>query len=144
MDMDLYRIVYCSRNRVAEERQNVAQDHELEQILRSARKNNGALDVTGALLFNEEYFAQVLEGPRLAVEEIFERIQRDRRHGQVTVVDNGWTEHRDFPTWAMAHVRPKQDQNLDGLAATLNLALINPHESGTEVLDLLKSLVAED
>ena len=97
MSVDLYRIVYCSRNRVAEEIQGVDQDHELQQILNSARENNSARNVTGALLFNEEYFAQVLEGPQLAVEEIFERIQRDRRHGQVTVVDNGWAQHRDFP-----------------------------------------------
>ena len=144
MGVDLYRIVYCSRNRVAEEIQGVDQDHELQQILNSARENNSARNVTGALLFNEEYFAQVLEGPQLAVEEIFERIQRDRRHGQVTVVDNGWAQHRDFPYWAMAHVRPKQDIAPDSMAATLNLALIKPHESGTEVLDLLKSLVAQD
>lgn len=142
--MDLYRIVYCSRNRIAEEKRGVDQDAELQQILTSARKNNSVCSVTGALLFNEEYFAQVLEGPQLAVEEIFERIQRDRRHGQVTVVDNGWAQARDFPDWAMAHVRPKQNTSLTGMAATLNLALIKPHKSGAEVLNLLKSLVAEE
>ena len=120
------------------------QDLELEHILSRARDNNSALSVTGALLFNRDYFAQVLEGPRAAVENIFERIQRDRRHGQVTVVDNGWTETRDFPDWAMAHVQPACDFEPEGLAKTLSLALVQSHDSGTEVLDLLKSLVVQN
>ena len=141
MNDDLYRIVYCSRNLIDD---TASQDTELVRILGAAQTNNSARNVTGALLFNLEYFAQVLEGPRTSVEEIFEKIQRDRRHGQITVVENGSAETRAFPDWAMAHVQPATETQDEGLAKTLSLALIKPHESGTAVLDLLKSLVVQD
>ncbi|MGI4755304.1 MAG: BLUF domain-containing protein [Janthinobacterium lividum] len=144
MEPELYRIVYCSRNLIAEQDEARDQNVDLEQILHTARENNKAVSVTGALLFNTEYFAQVLEGPRTAVEDIFERIQRDRRHSQVTVVDNGWAETRNFPDWAMAHVAQSPEVVPEGLANTLHVAMLRPHESGTEVLDLLKSLVVQD
>ena len=144
MNNELYRIVYCSRNLMVGTAATDSHDAELQQILRSAREKNAAASVTGALLFNDEYFAQVLEGPRLAVEAVFERIQRDRRHSQVTVVENGWAATRDFPDWAMAHAQPDEQTPPEGLAATLSLALIQPREAGGEVLDLLKSLVIAD
>ena len=50
-------------------------------ILRTSRRNNAEVGVTGALMFNGGAFAQVLEGPRRGVESTFERIQRDQRHG---------------------------------------------------------------
>lgn len=144
MTNELYRIVYCSRNLISPQGAEANQDVELERILKAARTNNSSQGVTGALLFNRECFAQVLEGPRTSVERIFEKIQRDRRHGQVTVVDNGWAERRDFPDWAMAHAQPSSDHNAEGIASTLHLALIQPSSTGTEVLDLLKELVAQE
>lgn len=144
MEPSVYRIVYCSHNLIPPQQSGSGQDRELRQILDASRKNNSADDVTGALLFNQEYFAQVLEGPRSSVERAFERIQRDRRHGQVTVVDNGFAEHRDFPEWAMAHAEPASSQQAEGIAAALHLALLQPSEKGADVLDLLKGLVAQD
>lgn len=144
MNQELYRIVYCSQNLIDSGSTECDQDHQLEQILSSARKNNIAEGVTGALLFNSGYFAQVLEGPRRSVESIFERIQRDRRHNQVTVVENGSTHQRDFPEWAMAHVQPSDDEDAVGIASKLKLALVQHSAHGSGVLDLLKDLVVQD
>lgn len=144
MTNDLYRIVYCSRNLILDETAPAPVEAELQRILAASRRNNTAADVTGALLFNRDYFAQVLEGPRKSVETTFERIQQDRRHGEVTMVENGWATNRDFPDWAMAHAEPATDQEAQGIAATLNLALLTPSENGAGVLHLLKDLVAQD
>ncbi len=143
MTNDLYRIVYCSRNLIQSEGTAGDHDRELSGILQSARTNNASQGVTGALLFNEECFAQVLEGPRRSVEQIFEKIQRDRRHGQVTVIDNGSADRRDFPDWAMAHAQPSSGQQAEGIASTLQMAFLQPSAAGSEVLDLLKDLVAQ-
>ena len=48
------------------------------QILAVSRRNNARAGITGALMYSGSAFAQVLEVPRLAVEAIFERIQRER------------------------------------------------------------------
>ena len=102
----LYRVVYCSRNLIGG--MNPEQKIEIGQILQTARANNSRKQVTGALLYSEGYFAQVLEGPRGSVEEIFEKIQRDCRHGEVTVLECEEAEGRDFGDWSMAHVEPGQ------------------------------------
>lgn len=38
-------------------------------------------------MFNAGYFAQVLEGTQPAIESTFERIQQDRRHGSVHLLE---------------------------------------------------------
>lgn len=90
--MDLYQIVYCSRNGIQGAAAEV--EAEIHSILASARQNNEPSGVTGALLFNGAAFAQVLEGPLGRVSQIFEEIQCDQRHSDVTILQNGACETR--------------------------------------------------
>jgi len=80
--------------------------------------------VTGALLFNSSYFAQALEGPKLAIEQIFEKIQRDPRHGEVTVLSSQTGGQRDFPEWSMAHVAPPDEAASASMAVVLDTAFV--------------------
>ncbi|HYI47261.1 MAG TPA: BLUF domain-containing protein [Allosphingosinicella sp.] len=100
MTQDLYRLVYYSRNCVA----GHAEAHEgaVRAILAASRANNPRAGVTGALLFNAGCFGQVLEGARRAVESTFERIQRDPRHAEVSLLAFEPAAARAFPNWAMA------------------------------------------
>lgn len=102
MSKQLYRLVYYSRNRIS----NHGDDHrqEIEQILATSRDNNSRCDVTGALIFNAGCFGQVLEGHLEDIEETFERIQRDERHGDVSILAMEPIEHRNFARWSMALV----------------------------------------
>ena len=105
----LFRLVYVSRNRLALDAE--AQEEEVDRILRASRRNNGALGVTGALLFSDDCFAQTLEGPMGAVEALFERIQCDDRHGGSVVLEAGPVAAREFGSWSMAYAgRRRSDQ----------------------------------
>ncbi|KQU23939.1 blue light sensor protein [Methylobacterium sp. Leaf94] len=99
---DLYRLVYASKNLL--QVPDAEASHAVAQILETSQRNNAEVGVTGALMFNGGAFAQVLEGPRQGVERTFERIQRDQRHGEVTVLECGPTEARGFANWSMAFV----------------------------------------
>jgi FAD-dependent sensor of blue light len=94
----MFRIIYVSRNLIPE----AEADAEVERILATARRRNAALGVTGALLFGEDAFAQALEGPTAAVEEVFEAIQADPRHAEVVVLEAGPVAAREFGDWQMA------------------------------------------
>ncbi len=142
MSNEVYRTLYCSRNMI--DGQPSQREAAIQQILQMARANNKQHGVTGALLFNGGYFAQVLEGPRSAVERIFERIQRDMRHGDVTVLENGFAAMRDFSEWSMASVRPHSEQEASEVAVSLDRALSEPSASASAVLDLLRDLVAQE
>ena len=60
---------------------------EMLEVVRKALARNRALGVTGALLFSDTSFFQVLEGPEDGVRTVFRRIQNDRHHTQVTKLD---------------------------------------------------------
>lgn len=134
MTADLYRIVYCSRNTIL----GLSEDHaaQLETILAKSRENNARDGVTGALLYSEGCFAQTLEGPLDAVQQVFERIQCDHRHGEVTVLQAGPAESRLFGAWTMALAAPP-----DTAGEALQQALLH-QDAGADVLALLNGLVS--
>ncbi|MBP0464575.1 BLUF domain-containing protein [Roseomonas sp. PWR1] len=98
----LQRVIYASRATAGGELK-------VSEILETARRNNAALGVTGALLVSGPYFAQVLEGPPAAVEEIFERIQCDPRHERITVLEVAHPPARAFGAWTMAFAEERED-----------------------------------
>jgi hypothetical protein len=123
---DIYRLLYCSRNSLAGSIEG--QKNEIENILAKSRANNSTRGITGALLFNSGFFAQVLEGPLEQVERTFETIQRDMRHDDISVLECGNVPHRDFPQWSMAYASDESSDS-SGLA---------------DISSLLRSLVVPD
>ena len=63
--------------------------------------------MTGALLYNQGRFAQVLEGPFGAVQSTYERIQADERHADLVVLQAEPVSVRSFALWAMALATPE-------------------------------------
>lgn len=102
--MALFSLAYRSRNLV----EDLTLDSlgELTNLLEVARARNAKLDITGALIFNEGLFAQILEGEEAAVREVFDSIQKDRRHTEINVFPTQQYEHRRFEAWSMAFVGP--------------------------------------
>lgn len=140
--MDLYRLVYASKNLLEGSEREMAAV--VEQILAASQRNNTAAEVTGALMFNGRAFAQVLEGPRMSVEKTFERIQCDARHADVTVLQCGPAESRSFGNWSMAFVgQSAHGQTLwNGMAAETGFDL--SRLDGDSVFAMLHSLVLEE
>ena len=138
----IQKVVYCSRNLI--EGDAARRDAEISHILETARRNNSKVNVTGALLFSTDHFAQVLEGPQQAVEAIFERIQHDSRHGDVTILESLTSEQRDFSEWSMAYVSPEECALTPEVDTKLQDAMHKSSAAGQEVLDLLKSLVLQE
>ena len=102
MSEELYRLVYYSRNAIVGNAEAVAAA--ITSILAKSQANNQRVGVTGALMFNAGCFAQVLEGPGAAVEEVFERIQQDDRHGEVSLLAFDPAPSRAFENWSMGFV----------------------------------------
>jgi len=75
---------------------------ELVAILEHSRAYNSALDITGMLLYGEGTFIQVLEGDEKRVASLFEKIRKDPRHENVSIILEGYKVDREFPAWSMA------------------------------------------
>ena len=76
-------------------------DAVLKSILLSSRTNNAKSNVTGALICRSDLYLQLLEGPEDAVDQTFQRIQRDDRHLELYPLKEGKTDRRLFASWAM-------------------------------------------
>ena len=99
---ELYRLVYFSVSLVPA--LVAGGDREILKLLEASQRRNAKCAITGALAYNEFHFAQVLEGSRADVGDIFRSIERDPRHMKIQVVEEGWIARRDFSAWAMAYV----------------------------------------
>ncbi|WP_205665224.1 BLUF domain-containing protein [Caldimonas tepidiphila] len=107
----VHRVFYVSRARVD------PCGPEPRRILEVATGRNARLGVTGLLFFSGDHFAQVLEGPRAALEEVMDSIRRDPRHEMLLewpVTPAGG--ERWFPSWAMAYLF---DERLEALIERL-------------------------
>ena len=76
-------------------------ERELKDVLAISILNNRANHVTGMLLYSEGNFIQFLEGKKNDVQETFQKISKDHRHGGVTHIASGTMNDRKFPDWAM-------------------------------------------
>ncbi len=142
MSERIYRILYCSQNCLGGSLDQQAV--EIRKVLTTARTNNAARGITGALLFNAGYFAQVLEGPMSRVEEIFEKIQRDPRHTDVTILEAQHVTGRDFPDWSMAFAGSDPMESPELADLILNQVRENPSDAAGQVHDLLRTLVVQE
>lgn len=134
----LVRLMYASR---ANENVNA---EELAAILKVSKAHNPASGVTGVLCFclSSGIFMQVLEGGRAQVNALYNRIVRDARHREATLLSYEEIGERNFAGWAMGQV------NMDRLNAALLLrysetATLDPYAvSGAASLALFNELVA--
>jgi hypothetical protein len=97
-----YTLTYVSRSQLPPDGSDPRDD--LVDIVKSARLNNALHRVTGVLLFSNQCFVQVLEGAMADVEWTFEKIARDRRHRDISIVSYGQAPKRSFADWAMGCV----------------------------------------
>lgn len=70
-------------------------------IAEHSRDRNAHDGITGALMFVNGVFVQVLEGEGPQVEATFERICRDTRHRRVVLLDLSEIDQRTFAGWGM-------------------------------------------
>lgn len=93
--MRLKTVAYTSRARLD------LSDAELDEIRQSARMLNALDGITGLLLFDGTRFLQIIEGSEDAIDNLVERLRRDRRHSAFEIRDERYVDQRSFPDWSM-------------------------------------------
>ncbi|MDP2419316.1 MAG: BLUF domain-containing protein [Hydrogenophaga sp.] len=137
----LYHLAYISKNSfvgtLGEQEKN------LRSILEFAQRNNALLGVTGALLYSGGYYCQVIEGDRDVLENLFETIQMDRRHNEITVLHFEQIELRSFSEWAMAMAGYEDAMRFDieGIRASKDEILMR--DSGRDMVIVLEQMVKQ-
>ena len=134
-----YRVLYCSRNTIRGSREEV--DAEIKAILSVSRAWNEAQGLTGALIFNGQGFAQVLEGPRDAVDITYAKIRFDPRHSDVVLLEQAYQPERHFATWSMAYSDAESLSSFPDAKIDLDVIYANPEGFAGRILKLLRGVV---
>ena len=114
-------------------------DAVLESILDASRRNNAKTGITGVLLYIEGGFMQILEGDAPVVGETFDRISKDRRHWNTTILLDR-DAPRAFGEWSMGFTRLGKDSDPGAFALTEDAihGRLKPGASA-EIVTLLKT-----
>ncbi len=97
--MYLSHLIYYSK--IALDHEGRSAFKEIKGILKKASEYNAAHGITGGLLFNQTYFAQIIEGDRKKVTDTFCRIAKDPRHEELVLLEVRPITRRRFNTWNM-------------------------------------------
>ena len=110
-------------------------DEELVHLLAVARRNNTALGVSGMLLYHEKSFIQVLEGDKVTVEKLFQKISTDSRHTESRVLFRGTVDASSFNDWSMGFYNSGKSNlsSIDGLNKVLPQGFSGKTESDCDL-----------
>lgn len=90
------QLVYLSRATTSVDRA------ELFDITATSMANNRAAGITGALMFCDGYFLQILEGESAVLTRTLDRIAQDPRHADLQVIERRENVARSFADWDMS------------------------------------------
>lgn len=96
--MSLSLMVYRSRST------NKLKKDKVVAMSKHFAERNRHQEITGMLVFDGEFFLQVLEGPKQKVSALYELIQTDPRHEDVVTVLNEPIHRRTIDDWGLGFI----------------------------------------
>ena len=78
-------------------------DEAINELLERSKRNNATRKITGAMIYANGYFMQLIEGPQIAVDELYSAIEADPRHEVLSLLHNQEIKDRHFSDWAMEY-----------------------------------------
>ena len=78
-------------------------DEAIDQLLERSKQNNATKGITGAMIYANGYFMQLIEGPQIAVDELYSTIEADPRHDVLSLLHDQEIKSRHFSDWAMEY-----------------------------------------
>ena len=93
----LIHLIYSSVSRIQFRRED------LIDLLRFSQQNNASIDVTGMLLYADNSFMQILEGEEEQVTQLYEKIEKDKRHHEIVIIAKEPIAKHSFGEWSMGY-----------------------------------------
>lgn len=98
---NLLRLVFCSRS-TATSGSALARD--LASISAASQAHNPGTGIAGVLATANGVYLQWLEGPTAAVRALYQRIERDPRHEEITLLADTALEQRGLSSWSSCSI----------------------------------------
>ena len=89
------RLIYTSQAT------NPFSKRELLDLLHEARTYNSIDSISGFLYYKNEFLFKVIEGETQLINNLFDRIKKDKRHTNVKIISNNLINDYLFAKWSM-------------------------------------------
>lgn len=130
----ILRLTYISRH--STQNSNV----EVIRILAQARRNNERDGITGALVINNDYFIQSIEGSRPMINALLKKLVNDDRHFSLQVVECNEVKERLWSKWSMKHLT-LSNQDEEHIRKFSVGPVFNPYLMSTsQILEFIEAL----
>ncbi len=80
-------------------------ESELNELIEVSRRNNKKHSITGAMLYLESSFIQVIEGEDAAISHLLDKLRADTRHQNIRILSDHLVQVRNFQNWSMGVVK---------------------------------------
>ncbi len=135
--MNLTRLIYYSQR-------NPSLNIDMHELLGICQRNNSAINVTGMLHYNGNYFLQVLEGGRAEVSSVYHRITTDARHTNIILISCEDVRERVFSNWSMSLHEGLEGETRDIFLRYFPGSVVNPESVRAEsLLDFMQDVSTE-
>lgn len=124
----MYKLIYKSTASPNLKKEDIV------DILKTAREFNGEHEISGCLIYYNGKFLQILEGDKAIVEELYGRIQKDKRHFNVKLTGDGYYNSRIFSNWSMAFVGVGDLNNIENELFKSNLNFLSLFQNDDDYL----------
>lgn len=132
----ILRLTYISRYN------NHNENGEVTRILAQAQQNNERNGITGALIFNHNYFLQSIEGARPMINELLRKLVKDDRHFSLQIIECCEIEQRRWNKWSMKYLIPSDENK--GLALKYSTGTqFNPYLMSANQIIMLVDTMAK-
>ncbi len=137
--MSLHQLVYLSQST------HKMSKEDLLALLKQAKANNAAIDVTGSLFYNGGWFMQVLEGSEATLTALYDKITNDPRHHDTRLLYKEPAAYRTFVRWSMnmTNLEDRQADKYEELVEVIEAAKagrkINAISPAVTLLNIFKS-----
>lgn len=117
-------------------------DNDIYEILTHAEAYNSQSDITGVLCFNGEIFLQCLDGSRSVINALYRKIQNDKRHDNVMLLDYKEISERSFNEWNMLYIPVSNVDDVTTFRQPDNTAFAPFRMRGASALGLCRELAS--
>ena len=83
---------------------------ELRELAEVAASKNKLRNITGALLYIDKCFIQVIEGDEESIADLLARLETDPRHHAIRIISDHKQESRYFADWSMGLISPPDEE----------------------------------
>jgi len=95
-DTNMLAAMYISQSRIDRS--------QVDELVSASLSNNYNLGITGGMIFTGRLFAQVIEGPADAVNNLIDKIALDDRHSGFKILLKEPVAERSYRDWNMGYV----------------------------------------